>query len=170
VEDELLIHRTNHITNAKRNFTGEKCSHESGFSILETTISLVLMAIVGLGTASAFYYSFRNTDSAGNRELAMAVAQQQMEQLRTVDMSDASLAATDETSTTVTSSGRQYTVLKTIVNSNEVNGEPTVKTITIRVTPNSDTASWATNITSLFGSVTLVAQRTALTVGPNRAL
>lgn len=145
-------------------------ANESGFSILETTISLVLMAIVGLGTASAFYYSFRNTDSAGNRELAMAVAQQQMEQLRTVDMSDASLAATGGTSTTVTSSGRQYAVLKTIVNSNVVNGEPTVKTITVKVTPNSDTASWATSVTSLFGSVTLVAQRTSLTVGPNRAL
>lgn len=143
---------------------------ESGFSLLETTIALVLMAIVGLGTASAFYYSFRNTDSAGNRELAMAVAQQQMEQLRTVDMSDAALAATAGTTTTITSSGRQYTVLKTIVASNLVNGEATVKTITLRVTPYSDTASWATSLASTFGSVTLVAQRTALTVGPNRAL
>jgi len=152
---------SNHIEYANTN--------ESGFSILETTIALVLMAIVGLGTASAFYYSFRTTDSAGNRELAMAVAQQQMEQFRTVEMSDGSLAATAGTSTTVTSSGRQYTVLKTVVDSNVINGEPTVKTITIRVTPNSD-APWATNVTSLFGSVTLVAQRTALTVGPNRAL
>lgn len=161
---------SNHIEYATPKPDREESTNESGFSILETTISLVLMAIVGLGTASAFYYSFRNTDSAGNRELAMAVAQQQMEQLRTVDMSDGGLAATTETSTPVTSSGRQYTVLKTIVDSNVVNGEPTVKTITIRVTPNSDTASWTTNITSLFGSVTLVAQRTALTVGPHRAL
>lgn len=149
---------------------GQESANESGFSILETTISLVLMAIVGLGTASAFYYSFRNTDTAGNRELALAVAQQQMEQLRTVDMSDASLAATTGTSMTVTSSGRQYTVLTAVVDSNVVNGQPTVKTITIRVTPRSDTASWATSTTSIFGSVTLVAQRSALTVGPNRAL
>lgn len=162
--------RSHQITNAALDSAEEKRTNESGFSILETTISLVLMAIVGLGTASAFYYSFRNTDSAGNRELAMAVAQQQMEQLRTLDMSDAGLASTGGTTTTVTSSGRQYTVLKTIVDSNVVNGEPTIKTITVRVTPNSDTASWATNITSLFGSVTLVAQRSALTVGPNRAL
>jgi type II secretory pathway pseudopilin PulG len=160
---------SNHIEYATPKTDREESTNESGFSILETTISLVLMAIVGLGTASAFYYSFRNSDSAGNRELAMAVAQQQMEQLRTVGIGDASLAATAGTSTTVTSSGRQYTVLKTIVDSNVVNGDPTVKTITIRVTPNSDTSSWATNITSLFGSVTLVAQRTALTVGPYRA-
>ena len=161
---------SNHIDYATSDPDREESTNEAGFSILETTISLVLMAIVGLGTASAFYYSFRATDSAGNRELAMAVAQQQMEQFRTVEISDASLAATAGTSTTVTSSGRDYTVLKTVVDSNVINGEPTVKTITIRVTPSSDAASWATNVTSLFGSVTLVAQRTALTVGPNRAL
>lgn len=165
-----MITESNHIEYATPTTDREESTNESGFSILETTISLVLMAIVGLGTASAFYYSFRNTDSAGNRELAMAVAQQQMEQFRTVDISDASLVATAGTSTTVTSSERQYIVLKTIVDSNVVNGGPTVKTITISVTPNSDTASWATNITSLFGSVTLVAQRTALTVGPHRGL
>jgi len=161
---------SNHITNASLKGAGEKGANESGFSILETTISLVLMAIVGLGTASAFYYSFRNTDTAGNRELCLAVAQQKMEQLRTVDMSDASLAATAGTSATVTSAGRQYTVLTTIVDSNVVNGSSTIKTITVRVTPSSDRSSWATSLTSIFGSVTLVAQRTALTVGPNRAL
>ena len=159
-----------HITNASSGSDQRMRTEESGFSLLETTISLVLMSIVGLGTASAFYYSFRNTDSAGNRELAMAVAQQQMEQLRTLEMSDGSLAATDGTTTTVTSAGRRYAVLKTIVDSNEINGSATVKTITIKVTPESDTASWARNVTSTFGSVTLVARRTALTVGPNRAL
>jgi hypothetical protein len=97
------------------------------------------------------------------------VAQQKMEQLRTVDMSNASLATTTGTSATITSSGRQYTVLTTIVDSNVINGAATVKTITVRVTPNSDRSSWATNLTSIFGSVTLVAQRTALTVGPYRA-
>ena len=143
---------------------------EAGFSLLETVIALVLMAIVGLGVASAFYYSMQNTDSAGNRELAMAIAQQKMEELRSVDMSDSSLGATAGTSTTITRSGRQYTVLTAIADSNVVNGDPTVKTITVRVTPNSDTASWARNLTSIFGSVTLVSRRTALTVGPNRAL
>jgi Tfp pilus assembly protein PilV len=163
-----LSTESNH--NANENPTGKVISNESGFSLLETTIALVLMTIVGLGTASAFYYSFRSTDSAGNRELALAVAQQKMEQLRTLDMSDASLSATEGSSATVTSSGRQYTVLTTIVDSNVVNGNATVKTITVRVTPNSDASSWATSVTSIFGSVTLVAQRTALTVGPNRAL
>ena len=163
-----MSNESSHITN--ESLSGKVNSNESGFSLLETTIALVLMAIVGLGTASAFYYSFRSTDTAGNRELALAVAQQKMEQLRTLDMGDASLVATGGSSATVTSSGRQYTVLTAIVDSNIVNGNATVKTITVRVTPNSDTSSWATSVTSIFGSVTLVAQRTALTVGPNRAL
>jgi len=140
---------------------------EAGFSILETAIALVLMAVVGLGAASLFFFAVRNTVSAGDRELAMAVAQQKIEQLRNVDFADASLAATAGTSTTLTRAGRSYTVLTTIVTSNVVNGQPTTKTITVRVTPDSDGATWARNVTSVFGSVTLVWQRSALTIGPN---
>jgi len=143
---------------------------EAGFSILETAIALVLMAIVGLGAASLFFFAVKDTGSAGDRQLAMAVAQQTIEQLRNVDFNDASLAATAGTSTTLTRAGRKYTVLTTITNSNVVNGLPTTKTVTVLVTPNSDGSAWARNVTSVFGSVTLVWQRTALTLGPNRAL
>lgn len=144
--------------------------NEAGFSILETSIALVLMAVVGLGAASLFYYSVKNTSSAGDRVMAMAVAQQKMEQLRNVNFIDSTLSATGGTTTTITRSGRQYTVLTTIADSNVINGSATVKTVTVRVTPVSDSTGWVTNITSVFGSVTLVAQRTALSVGPNRAL
>jgi len=147
-------------------------SGEAGFSILETAIALVLMAVVGLGAASLFFFAVRNTVSAGDRELAMAVAQQKIEQLRNVEFSDASLAATSlaGTSNTLIRASRQYTVLTTITDSNVVNGQATTKTVTVQVTPNSDGASWARNATSVFGSVRLVWQRTALTLGPNRAL
>jgi len=148
----------------------EERQEEAGFSILETAIALVLMAVVGLGAASLFFFAVRNTVSAGDRELAMAVAQQKIEQLRNVDFSDASLAATAGTSTTLTRASRRYTVLTTIVDSNVVNGQATTKTVTVLVTPNSDGSAWATNVTSVFGSVTLVWQRTALVMGPNRAL
>jgi Tfp pilus assembly protein PilV len=140
---------------------------EAGFSILETAIALVLMAVVGLGAASLFFFAVKNTVSAGDRELAMAVAQQKIEQLRNVDFNDASLAATAGTSTALTRAGRSYTVLTTVVTSNVVNGQPTTKTITVRVTPDSDGATWSRNVTSVFGSVSLVWQRTALTIGPN---
>lgn len=149
-----------------------KRSDECGFTLLETAISMVLMAIVGLGIASLFFYAARNTASASDRELAMAVAQQRVEQLRNVAFVDASLTATSTagTSTTVTRAGRQYSIVTRIIDSDVINGQPTVKTIQVRVTPLSDGSAWATTVTSLFGSVTLVSQRTALSMGPNRAL
>lgn len=141
---------------------------EAGFSILETAIALVLMAVVGLGAASLFFFAVKNTVSVGDRELAMAVAQQKLEQLRNVDFADTSLAATAGTTTTLTRASRSYSVLTTITDSNVVNGAATTKTITVRVTPNSDGSSWARNVTSVFGSVTLVSLRTTVALGPNR--
>jgi type II secretory pathway pseudopilin PulG len=147
-------------------------SNESGFTILETAISLVLMAIVGLGAASLFFYAARNTVSAGDRELAMAVAQQRMEQLRNVAFTDASLGQTSSsgTSTSVTRAGRQYSIVTIILDSNTINGQATAKTITVRVTPDSDSSTWARTVSSVFGSVTLISERSAQLVGPNRAL
>lgn len=158
-----------HKQNQKAGASATEIQNEAGFSILETSIALVLMAVVGLGAASLFYFSVKNTSTAGDRTMAMAVAQQKMEQLRNVSFTDSTLSATTGPATTITRSGRQYTVLTTIVNSNVVNGSPTVKTITVRVTPVSDSAGWVSNITSYFGSVTIVAQRTTMSLGPNRA-
>ena len=145
---------------------------ESGFTVLETAIALVLLTIVGLGIASVFFYASKYTVSAGDRELAMAVGQQRIEQLRNVAFLDVSLTATSPSgaSSTVIRAGRTYSVLTTITDSNVVNGAATSKTITVQVTPQSDASSWATSVSSVFGSVTLVCNRTALTVGPNRAL
>ena len=145
---------------------------ESGFTVLETAIALVLLTIVGLGIASVFFYASKYTVSTGDRELAMAVAQQRIEQLRNVGFLDGSLTATSPSgaSSTVIRAGRTYSVLTTITDSNVVNGAATTKKITVMVTPQSDANSWATTVSSVFGSVTLVCNRTALTVGPNRAL
>jgi prepilin-type N-terminal cleavage/methylation domain-containing protein len=147
-------------------------SDEAGFTLLETAIALVILAIVGLGIASMFVVSARNSVSASDRDLAMAVAQQQMEQLRNVPFTDATLAATagGGTSITVTRAGRRYVVLTTIADSNTISGTVRTKTITLRVTPWSDGAAFARNVTSIFGSVTMVSLRTSQAVGPNRAL
>lgn len=161
--------RSNHIMKTL-DTRSDVHSEEAGFSILETTVALLLMAIVGLGAGSLFYFAVKNTESAGDRELAMSVGQQKMEQLRNVDFRSADLTATTGTSETITRAGRSYTLLTVISDSNVVSGQATAKTLTVRVTPNSDSSAWAGNITSIFGSVTLVTQRTALTVGPNRTL
>lgn len=147
-------------------------SNEAGFTLLETTIAMVLLAIAGLGVAACFFYAARNNSSARDRELAMAVAQQQMEQFRNASFGDATLAATsiNGSSTTLTRAGRRYLVLTTITDTNLQNGTARTKTIQVRVTPWSDSETWARNITSVYGSVTIISQRTAATVGPNRAL
>ena len=143
---------------------------EAGFSILETAIALVLMTIVALGAASLFYYSIRNTVTAGDRDLSMAVAQQKMEQLRNVDFLDAALTATVATTpVTITRAGRQYQVYTTIADSNTISGQPTTKTITVRAAPVRRSPRRRRRRPRA-GSVTLVDQRSALSVGPNRAL
>ncbi len=144
----------------------------AGFSLLETTISLVLMAVVGLGATSLFFYTVKNMVSAGDRELAMAVAQQHVEQLRNDSFNDASLSQTlsTGTSSSVNRAGRQYSITTTITDSDVVNGVPTTKTIAVRVVPDSEGSVWARTVSSIFGSVTLITQRSGQSVGPNRAL
>ncbi len=153
----------------RRAQTRRRHKGEAGFSILETCIALVLMCISALGAASLFYFAIQNTVSAGDRDLAMAVAQQKMEQLRNLDFADAGLTAVAGTTpVTITRAGRQYQLYTTIVDSNVVNGAATTKTMTVRAVPVSDTSSWSRTISSYFGAVVLVDQRSALSLGPNR--
>ena len=144
----------------------------AGFSLLETVISLLLMTVVGLGATSLFFFAVRNSVSASDREMAMAVAQQRMEQLRNDSFSSTNLAQTvsSPSPATTTRGGRPYAVTTTITDSNVVNGSATTKTITVKVVPSNDTSVWARTVASVFGSVTLISQRSAQSVGPNRLL
>ena len=142
--------------------------NEGGFTLLETTIALVILMVVGLGAASLFFYAATNTSTANDRQLAMAVAQQRIEELRAVLFTDATLNATAGTNTNVTSAGRPYLVRTVITDSTVVNGQPTLKTITVRVTPQGAGPALARNVASLFGSVTVTTERSTLLLGPNR--
>lgn len=149
-----------------------KRQSQAGFTLIETTISMVLMAIIGLGVASLFAYAASSTSNASDREMATAVAQQRMEQLRNVAFSDSSLAATSSSGVLATETrlGRQYSVTTTISDSLVVNSAATLKTITVKVTPLAASATWAANVNTVFASVTLVSTRTAQMIGPNRSL
>jgi hypothetical protein len=92
-----------------------------------------------------------------------------MEQLRQVRFTDASLTATAGANSTIIRAGRTYVVTTTIVDSNFINGTARTKTITVRVTPWSDSSPWARNVDTVFGSVTMVSERTSYILGPNRA-
>lgn len=150
------MHNSNH-----RNKIGQQVDTDcAGFTILETCVAMLIMLIAVLGSISLFVYSIKNNSGANDRELAMAVAQRQLEELRNASFTDASLneTAANGVTTNLTRVGRPYRVVTTITHSNVVDGQPTLKTITIQVTPQG---------TSL-GSVTLRSVRATNQLGPNR--
>ena len=117
---------------------------ERGFTLVETSIAMVIMMVAGLGVVSLFVYSISNNSGGNDRAVAISIAQQQAEQLRSVRFTDSILnvsAATVLTPDTV-SNGRTYRVTRTVTGSNnDDSGNPTLKTITIRVDPTSP--GWA---------------------------
>jgi Tfp pilus assembly protein PilV len=119
---------------------------------------MVIMLVAVLASAALFAYSIANNSSAGDRELAMAVAQQRIEQLRNVSFTDSSLTATvtDGASATLRRANRTYTVVTIVADSNIINGLPTQKTITVQVTPQG----------SNLGPVILRTQRVTMLKGP----
>jgi Tfp pilus assembly protein PilV len=150
---------------SKHGYSAATRKSDQGFTLLETSIALVVMMIVGLGAASLFVYAIGANTTARDRELAMAVAQQQLERLRNTEFStlDATVTATGGTSKTVESGGRQYTVATTIADT--VAGDSSRKTVTVQVTPQGSTA--LTGVQRVFGGVTLVTIRSTDGVGPN---
>jgi Tfp pilus assembly protein PilV len=134
-----------------------KNRRERGFTLLETTSALLVMMIGGLGICAVFAYAVTNNTGSRDRAAAMAVAQQQMEQYRTLTFLDPGLTATVGTPNpvTVTSAGRTYSVRTTIANTTA-----SLKTITIQVTPLLSSEPWAV------GSVEISVQRSAFSLGP----
>ncbi|HEX8847392.1 MAG TPA: prepilin-type N-terminal cleavage/methylation domain-containing protein [Pyrinomonadaceae bacterium] len=134
---------------------------ERGFTLIETTIALVIMMIAMLGAASLFAFSVYNNTSGADRTQTLAVAQQTLETLRQARFSTAgtdpilnagTTTQTDAMRGGLTGQGaRPYTIVSTIVDTT-----PTIKTITVRVTPTGAGPGWATGPAA---SVTVVTQR-----------
>lgn len=134
-------------------------SREGGFTLMEVVVALSMMLVAGLGVASAFLYSTSNNTGAAERALAMAVAQQRHERLRSLKFEE----IVDEV-TTVQSAGRTYEVetVVTVDNTDADDGKDTLKTISIEVTPTNKHEKWAGD------PVVLWTQRAALSLGDNR--
>src|ERR1051325_8266063 len=96
---------------------------ESGFSLLETTIALFVMLVGALACSSLFVFSLQNNIGGSERALAMAVAQQQLEKIRSVTYEDTTLNA-GTTTATVSSGGRNYAVQRTIADANNSHKSP----------------------------------------------
>jgi Tfp pilus assembly protein PilV len=144
----------------KVNVINKNQKNERGFTLIETSIAMVTMMVAGLAVSSLFVFSMQNNVGGNERALAMAVAQQQMEQLRSVSFEDGSLNE-GTTTVTITSDNHNYTVVKTIAN--EVNPNNSIKQlrkITITVTPDGGArATWTRT------PITLVSFRSTLAAG-----
>jgi Tfp pilus assembly protein PilV len=133
-------------------------SNEEGFTLLETSIALIVMMVVTLATGSLFVYAVNYNSGSGDRSAALAIAQQRLERLRRTPFNDA-LLTTASTTETATNAGRSYTVVTTICSTSSCGGSDTLKIITISVTPVS-TNQWANT------PAIVTSRRTALSVGP----
>ena len=108
---------------------------QRGFTLVETSISMVVMMVAGLAVSSLFVFSTQNNVGGSERALAMAVAQQQMEQLRSQTFESADMNV-GTTTNTISSSERDYTVVKTITNETNPDGSnKELRRIEIAVTP-----------------------------------
>jgi Tfp pilus assembly protein PilV len=129
--------------------------NDRGFTLIETTVAMLVMMVVGLGATSLFLYAVRYNSGASQRSIAMAVAQQRLEVLRGVEYDAAGLAfgvhapetAVIAPTTNSTSGGSTYQVQKQVVPFpiGTSTATATQKQITIRVVPvngNSNNA-WA---------------------------
>jgi Tfp pilus assembly protein PilV len=134
--------------------------NERGFTLIETSIALIVMMVVALSMSSLFMYSFQNNVGGNDRALAMAVGQRQLEQLRSVNFDDATLAAGTTTLPTITSGGRNYQVVRTITDETNSDGSlKLLKKISISVTPMTAAKSWQRT------PVVLVSHRSSLAIG-----
>ncbi|MDX6498353.1 MAG: hypothetical protein QOG23_1613 [Blastocatellia bacterium] len=122
-------------------------NNQSGFTLIETMIALVVMMVAALGASSLFVFAIKYGAGAYDRTLAIAVAQQRMEKLRKSSFAEVISSSDGD----VVNSSRHFTVVTAVTGTN-------LKTITVTVTPISGDA-WARN------AVVVVSQRSALGTG-----
>jgi len=138
---------------------------QSGFTLLEACIALLLMMVVALGSASLFSFSIYNNSGGSDRATSMAIAQEALERLRSAEFSstttDTSLTGGTTVQAGVVRDGRTYQLTRTIdddptTTAVDVIATSNFKGITISVLPERIGGGWAFGAG---GTVTLVTQR-----------
>jgi len=138
----------------------DKKKNERGFSLIEVMIAFVVMMVASLAVGAVFFYSVQNNVGGSERALAMGVAQQQLEQLRSVSFNDSSLVAGTTTFNNIQTGQNQFYVVRTVVDeTNANNTAKLLKRITISVTPQSAGGNWIRT------PVVLVSYRSSLAQG-----
>jgi len=122
--------------------TTETDKGQRGFTLIEMSIAMVVMMVAALACASLFVFSMQNNVGGSDRALAMAVAQQQLEEIRSVSFDDATLTV-GTTSATVRNGERDYTVQRDVADETNTDNSPKqLRRITITVTPQSGSPNW----------------------------
>lgn len=138
---------------------------EAGFTVLEITIALVVMMIAALGAASVFSYSVNYNSGGSDRLVSLALAQEQMEKIRSAQfnstVTDDILLGGVYSQSGVIRMGKSYVVTKTIDDdpttaTPDVNTDTTLKRIKIEVAPESVSPGWSLNGGA---RITLITQR-----------
>lgn len=145
--------------------SGMSKRNESGFTLLEVSMALVILIFVALGAASLFAYSINYNSASNDRSQSLAIAQLRMEKTRNTTFPNLGGGTTteyfDSAGTAYTTSAlcqaglagqsglRCYTVT-TIIDDNpattavDVDATSTLKAITVKVTPQGARTQWAT--------------------------
>jgi type II secretory pathway pseudopilin PulG len=132
---------------------------ESGFSLIEAVIALVILTVAILGVFAAFTYAIRYNTGNNARSQALSVLQREIESLRSakftpsiVDSTPANLDLTGgvKPARTVSSGNGGIYIVETTVDDDpftagvQVNPAKTMKEINIRVTPVGADGQWVT--------------------------
>jgi type II secretory pathway pseudopilin PulG len=120
-------------------------NNQSGFSLLEAIIAIMLMTISVVGVVSIFAYAANYNKNNSSRTEALTIAQKKVEELRAARFStavtDSGLAGGTYANQTVTgSSGKQYVLSLSIddnpfTNTIDTNATTKIKQININVRP-----------------------------------
>ena len=138
---------------------------EAGFTLFETTIALVVMMIAALGAASVFSYSINYNSGGSDRLVALAIAQEQLERIRSGQFNSTTTDTILNGGTLVQGglvrNGKRYVLTTTIDDDPttpgmEINPATSLKHITVAVAPENVSQGWSLNAGA---RITLITQR-----------
>lgn len=138
---------------------------EAGFTLLETMIALVVMMIAALGAASVFSYSINYNSGGSDRLVALAIAQEQLERIRSGQFNSTTTDAILNGGTLVQDglvrNGKRYVLTTTIDDDPttpglDINPATSLKHITVAVAPENVSQGWSLNAGA---RITLITQR-----------